>query len=271
MLWTVVSLTLYSSVLCSCYPPSFSWSSLGACLSLEHLDLSGCEKITDHTLKKLSFGLGDLTPFTCFDKRSDRRAKLLKNSPMPIMLMEERNLHPVGQKRQAIIFKQGTGHWGAACTPTEVWVLDTSDLADIEDAAEWSRRGGMSLPEAESFVEAQLVGGSCCCRRSRRRGHRTGSSASYLHQQYAMSGEMFCGHSTCCTGDMALRTLNGPESGTTTTTTTSSTAEFRTKCSSFGSLQCLEHENRTGQSEAKRTLRFLSLSGCYQVTDLGLR
>ncbi|KAE8294487.1 F-box/LRR-repeat protein 5 F-box and leucine-rich repeat protein 5 [Larimichthys crocea] len=103
----------------------------------------------------------------------------------------------------------------------------------------------MPLSEAESFVEAQLVGGSCCCRRSRRRGHRTGSNASYLHQQYAMQGEMFCGHSTCCTSDVALRTITGP--------------------------QCLGRLNRTDKSEAKRSLRFLSLSGCYQVTDLGLR
>lgn len=231
--------------------------------------MSGCEKITDHTLKKLSVGLGDLTSSTCFDKRSDRRAKLLKSSPIPIKLMEERNRHPLGRKRQAIIFKQGTGRWGTACTPTPVWVLDPSDLADIEDAAEWSRRGGVSLPNAESFVETQLVGGSCCCRRRRRREHRTGSNASYLHQQYAVSGEMFCGHSTCCSSDMALRTFTGPqcESGS----TRSSTAEYRTKCSSFGGLQCLQRENRTDQSEAKRSLRFLSLSGCYQVTDLGLR
>lgn len=231
--------------------------------------MSGCEKITDHTLKKLSVGLGDLASSTCFDKRSDRRAKLLRSSPIPITVMDERNLHPVGQRRQAIIFKQGTGRWGAACTPTKVWVLDPSDLADIEDTAEWTRRGGLSFPEAESFVETQLVGSSCCCRRSRRRGHRTGSKASFLHQQYAMSGEMFCGHSTCCTSDMALRTFTGPqcESGT----NRSSTAEFWTKCSTFGGLQCQERENRTDHLEAKRSLRFLSLSGCYQVTDLGLR
>lgn len=241
----------------------FSWSSLRACLSLEHLDLSGCEKITDHTLKKLSMGLGDLKSSTC----SDRRAKLIKSSPIPIAFMEDKNLEPVGRKRQAIIFKQGPSRWGAPSTPTRVWVLDPSDLADIEDAVEWSRRDGIPLSEAESFVETQLVGGLCCCRRSKRRGHRTGSNASYLHQQYAMSGEVFCGHSTCCASDMALRTFTGPQSGT----TRSSSADFRTKCSSSGSLQCLEHENRTDQSEAKRSLRFLSLSGCYQVTDLGLR
>nr|XP_040040640.1 F-box/LRR-repeat protein 5 [Gasterosteus aculeatus aculeatus] len=245
-----------------------SWSSFGACLSLEHLDLSGCEKITDHTMKKLSVGLGDLTSSSCFDRRSDRRAKLLKSPPIPITLTEERNLHSAEwrrrrqQQRQALIFKPGGDRW-AAGTPTRVWVLDPSDLADIEDAAEWGRRGGTSVPET------QLEGSSCCCRRSGRRrgGHRT---ASFLHQQYAsMSGEVFCGHSTCCAGDAALRTMAGPrcESGS----TRSGAAEFRTKCSSFGGLQCPEQENRTDRSEAGRSLRFLSLSGCFQVTDLGLR
>uniref|UniRef100_A0A8D3DSW3 F-box/LRR-repeat protein 5 n=1 Tax=Scophthalmus maximus TaxID=52904 RepID=A0A8D3DSW3_SCOMX len=229
-----------------------SWLSVGACLSLQHLDLSGCEKITDHTLKKLSVGLGDLTPSTCFDKRVDRRAKLLKSSTLPITLMDERNLHPVGRKRQAIVFKHATGRWGTAHTPTRVWVLDSSNPADIEDTAEWSRRGGVSLPDAEG------AGG---------RGHRT--NASYLHQQYAMSGEMFCGHSTCCTSDMALRTFIGPQREF--SSIRNITAEFRTKCSSFEGLQCLKPDNRTDWSEAKRSLRFLSLSGCYQVTDLGLR
>lgn len=244
--------------------PFSSWSSLGACHSLEHLDLSGCEKITDYTLKKLSVGLGDLLSSVCDDKR---RAKLLKSSPVPISLVDEKNLHPVGQKKQAFIFKQGTGSWGSACMPTKVWVLDSSDLADIEDAAEWSRHGGMSLPDSETFVEAQLVGNSCCCRRSRRRGHRTSLNTSYLHQQYTISGEMFCGHSTCCTSDMALRTFTGPQSDS--GTTRNSTAEFRIKCFPSGSLQCVGSENRTGCS--KRSLRFLSLSGCYQVTDMGLR
>lgn len=247
---------------------SFSWSSLGACLSLVHLDLSGCEKITDHTLKKLSIGLGDLPSSTAFEKHSDRQDKLLKSPPLPITLLDERNIHPVVRKRQAIIFKQRAGRRGTACTPTPVWVLDPSDLADIEDAAEWSRRGGMSVPEGKSFVETQLGAGSCCCRRSRRRGHRTGFNASYLHQQYAISGEMLCGHSTCCTSDVALRTFTGPhcQPGI----TKGSTSDFRTKCS-FGGQQCVGRANRTDQSQAKRSLRFLSLSGCYQVTDLGLR
>ncbi|XP_029356701.1 F-box/LRR-repeat protein 5 isoform X2 [Echeneis naucrates] len=246
-----------------------SWSSFGACFSLEHLDMSGCEKITDQTLNKLSVGLGDLISSTCFDKRLGRRAKLLKSAPVPITLMDERNLHPVGLKRHAIVFKQGISRWGTACAPTQVWVLDSSDLADIEDAAVWSHRGGMSLPDAENFVETQFVGNSCCCSRSRMLGHRTGSTGSYLHQQYAMTGEMLCGHSTCCTSDVALRTFCEPQSKS--GPTSKITAEFRTKGTSSKVLQCLEPENRTDQSGAKRSLRFLSLSGCYQITDLGLR
>ncbi|XP_014863383.1 PREDICTED: F-box/LRR-repeat protein 5 [Poecilia mexicana] len=243
-----------------------SWSFLGACRSLEHLDLSGCEKITDQTLKRLSVGLGHPVSSIGLDKHSERRAKLLKSCPVPITLVEERNLHAVGRRQQAIIFKHGTSRWGSACIPTHVWVLDTSSLADIEDAAEWSHRGGM--PFSESLAETtQLVGGSCCCKRRRR--HRTGSDSSYLHQQYAISGEMFCGHSTCCSSEKALRTFTGPQSELGTTRT--STAELRTKCSPSGGQQCLEPENRTDCSKAKRSLKFLSLSGCYQVTDLGLR
>ncbi|KAM9761682.1 F-box/LRR-repeat protein 5 [Menidia menidia] len=240
-----------------------SWLSLGACRSLEHLDLSGCEKITDSTLKKLSFGLGDLTSSTCSDKRSDRRAKLLKSCPAPIVLREEHSLRAAGRQQQAFIFKPG--RWGAV--PTPVWVLDTSDLADIEDAAEWSRRGGAPLPE--SFVEAQLLGGPCCCRRGRRRGHRTGPDASYLRQTYAVAGDVLCGHSSCCSADAALRTLTGPQSDS--GAARSSAADLRTHCPPLGRLQHVEPQNRTDRSGAKRSLKFLSLSGCYQVTDLGLR
>lgn len=259
----ITELNTHSVVSCL---SSISWSSLGACRSLEHLDLSGCEKITDHTLKRLSVGLGDPTSSVSSDKHSERRAKLLKSCPVPITLVEERNLHVVGRRQQAIIFKHATGRWGAACIPTHIWVLDTSNLADIEDAAEWSHRGGM--PFSESLAETtHLVGGSCCCKR--RRKHRTRSDSSYLHQQYAISGEMFCGHSTCCSSEKALRTFTGPQSESGTTRT--STAELRTKCSPLGQQRCLEPENRTNCSKAKRSLKFLSLSGCYQITDLGLR
>ncbi|XP_003973888.3 F-box/LRR-repeat protein 5 [Takifugu rubripes] len=239
-----------------------SWSSFGACLSLEHLDLSGCEKISDHALRKLSVGLGDLTAPA---KHSSRRDKHAKSSPLPISLMEEDSLGSVEHKRRAIIFKQGPGRWGGRRTQTQVWVLDSLDLADIEDTVE--RRAPFS--EAETFVETQLVGGLCCCRRSGRRRHRTSSNAAYLQQHYAMTGEIFCGHSTCCTSDAALRTFAGPPSGS--DALRGSTAEFRTKGPSFGGRRCNGHETRTEPSGVRRSLRFLSLSGCYQITDLGLR
>lgn len=231
-------------------------------MHLEHLDLSGCDKISDHTLKRLSVALGDLIA-----PPAEGRAKLAKSSPLPIRLLEEHNLEPLGRKRQALIFKQAPGRWGL---PTRVWVLDPSDLADIEDAAEWSRRNGATLSTPESFADAEIVGALCCCRKSRRRRHR---AASYLQQQYAVSSsEGFCGHSTCCVGDTALRTSPPAPQQECERGSLGDAAEFRTKCSSSArSLQCLSHSNRTDHSEAKRRLRFLSLSGCYQVTDFGLR
>lgn len=243
-----------------------SWSSFGACLSLEHLDLSGCEKISDHALRKLSVGLGDLTALS---KLSYRRDRYTKSSPIPIGLMEEDGLGSVERKRRAIVFKQGPGRWGGSRTQTQVWVLDSLDLADIEDTVERSRCDGTPFSEAETFVETQLAGELCCCRRSRRRGHRTSSNAAYLHQHYAMTGDIFCGHSACCTSDAALRTFTGPQSGS--HPLRSSTAEFRTKSPSFGGQQCIGHETRSEQSGVTRSLRFLSLSGCYQITDMGLR
>ncbi|XP_077572872.1 F-box/LRR-repeat protein 5 isoform X2 [Stigmatopora nigra] len=36
-----------------------SWSFVGACATLERLDLSGCEQVTDRALQRLSLGLGD--------------------------------------------------------------------------------------------------------------------------------------------------------------------------------------------------------------------
>ncbi|XP_020774393.2 F-box/LRR-repeat protein 5 [Boleophthalmus pectinirostris] len=225
-----------------------SWSFYGACHSLEHLDLSGCDKISDYTLKKLSVGLGKTSSIS--DNCPDQRAKLLKAPPVPISLMDERSLHQAVRRRQALIFKQRSG-------PSQVWVLDSSHLADIEDAAEWSR---LSVPEEDHFVQTQLVAGSCCCRR---RGLRTGP-VSYLHAPF-VSSEVLCGHSTCCSSDTALRTFSEPQ----TESCRGSTDDFRTKCSTLGARQCLQEEYRTEHS--KRLLRFLSLSGCYQVTDSGLR
>ncbi|TNN42863.1 F-box/LRR-repeat protein 5 [Liparis tanakae] len=230
-----------------------SWAALGGCLSLEHLDLSGCEKLTDHSAMKLSVGLGDLASSGGGGaRRSARRVKLLQSSPIPIALTEARK-NPAGRRRRALVFKPPG-------TPAPVWVLDPADLADIEDAADWSRGG------AESFAETQLAGGACCCRRSGRRPggeHRTG--AAFL-QYGGVAGESPCGHSACCVADVALRTFTGPPGAT----------GLRTKRSSFEGRRGPEREGGAGRATpttttTTRSLRFLSLSGCYQVTDLGLR
>ncbi|XP_056271258.1 F-box/LRR-repeat protein 5 isoform X2 [Pseudoliparis swirei] len=222
-----------------------SWAALGGCLSLEHLDLSGCEKLTDHSAMKLSVGLGDLASSGGADRRSAQRAKLLQSSPVPIALTEARKNPAAGRQRRALVFKPP----GA---PTRVWVLD---LADIEDAADWSRGG------AESFAETQPAGGACCCRRP---GGEQRTGAGFL--QYAgVAAESLCGHSACCAADVALRTFAGPpgDSGAT---------GLRTERSSFEGRRCPEREDRAAPTTtATRSLRFLSLSGCYQVTDLGLR
>ncbi|XP_077389618.1 F-box/LRR-repeat protein 5 isoform X2 [Festucalex cinctus] len=195
-----------------------SWSSAGACASLEHLDLSGCDKITDHVLKRLSLALGDLgSPWQSRRQRRRRRALLLKQPG-----------------------------WGPARVP-----------ADIEDSAEWTRRGCEDMDEEEEeeeerFVETPLARGLCCCRRGLRVGNGPNAAAAAAAiLRYAVSADRFCAHAACCkghNGDAALRT-NGRRPP----------------------MDGKRPNNRTKRSGARRALNFLSLSGCYQVTDAGLR
>ncbi|KAG9331563.1 hypothetical protein JZ751_018835 [Albula glossodonta] len=216
-----------------------SWASLGACVTLEHLDLSGCEKITDLTLKRLSLALGDP------GGPKPRPTRGLDTPPAPpVSLRAQRG-------RQALVFRRRPHG------PAHVWVLDPAQLADIEDAAEWRRRGGATESGGRGFSEppAPPPANTCCCRRSRRRGLRT-NSASYWQQYSSGEGEARCGHSSCCSGSSgqaALRTIS-PASG----------SGFRTKWAEEG-------ENARPRSDCCRRLRLLSLSGCFQVTDLGLR
>ncbi|XP_059396329.1 F-box/LRR-repeat protein 5-like [Carassius carassius] len=232
-----------------------SWAQFGVCRTLERLDLSGCDKITDRTLKILSLGLGNLTTSS-----PDRRAKLLKAPPSPINFQDECSLPPIGRSCQDLIFKRRPGGRGSGCGPAHVWALNSSKLADIEDAADWSKRGGVSMQENGRGDR------SCCCRRSQRRSFRTDVSSS--HCQYGSMAEALCGHSLCCNFDVELWTVREAHCDL---QATGGSVEFRTKCSLEGeSCPELQH-NRTEQSGAYRALRFLSLSGCYQITDLGLR
>uniref|UniRef100_A0AAY4CFL2 F-box/LRR-repeat protein 5 n=1 Tax=Denticeps clupeoides TaxID=299321 RepID=A0AAY4CFL2_9TELE len=245
-----------------------SWASLGVCSSLEHLDLSGCEKITDHTLKRLSLGLGDLTSPLSSRNSPEWRTKLLMGPPPPLKLEVGPALLAGGRSRQAMIFKRRPGVRGSSCSPAHVFVFDLEEPADIEDVAEWSRHGGIPVPDTSTagVLEVQTAGGSsCCCRRGRRQGLSTGSgSAAYWQQRYLSFGEAQCGHSACCGGETALRTFKGAEFDL---QATGGSAHLRTKLLPEGQSP----NNRTEHSGTFRSLRFLSLSGCYHVTDMGLR
>lgn len=235
-----------------------SWGELGACRSLEHLDLSGCEKITDYTLKRLSFGLGDLTKPTCSKNNKDRQAKILKSSSSALNILDKHSAYTLRRPRSALVFKWSPGGQSMACSP--VWVLDPSELADIEDAGDWSRRGAVTTQDEgrNNILDLQTEGRSCCCRRNTSRGYRTDIGTAYLQQLYGTLEEMQCGHSKCCGLDTVFRTVQYESQAMAGST------RFRTKCPARGNSE-------TDQSGTFRSLKFLSLSGCYQITDFGLR
>ncbi|XP_064190268.1 F-box/LRR-repeat protein 5 [Anguilla rostrata] len=194
-----------------------SWACLGACQTLEHLDLSGCAKITDLTLKRLSLALGDLAPPTAPPAAPPASAPAAPGA------------------RQALVFRRRPG--GRAHGPAQIWVLDPAQLADIED--EWRCWGG-ACDGRRGLSEplAPPTPGACCCKRSRRRG------LSAKWQQYGSVGGALSG----------LRTVS-PSGGE---------DDFRTKLAE-------EAEKPRPRRESCRRLRLLSLSGCFEVTDLGLR
>lgn len=243
------------------FPRFRSWAELGACRTLEHLDLSGCEKITDYTLEILSLGLGDLTAPRVSKNSPDCKNKLLKTPASAIKLLDKHSGYSLGRARTALVFKWRPGGRSASRSP--VWVLDPAQLADIEDAADLTRREGVAghNEERRGILGVQAGGRSCCCRRSVRRSFRTDIGSAYLQQLYGSLGEVQCGHSACCGSDTALRTMKGAQCEP---QATGGSTELWTKCPSEG-------ESRTNQSGACRALKFLSLSGCYQITDFGLR
>ncbi|XP_056459769.1 F-box/LRR-repeat protein 5 isoform X1 [Gadus chalcogrammus] len=234
---------------------AFDCWSLGASPRLQHLDLSGCGKISDQTLRKLSVALGNLPA----PQVPGRGGRLLRSAPLPVAaLLDGRVPDAAGRKRQAIVFR-APAPGGPAPGPPRVWLLDPLELADIEDAAEWGRRqaGG----DTRGLTGASLEGGSsstssstsCCCRRSRRRAHRTALSASFLQHRLSVAAAAGGGDgpggrdSSCCSGPAAPRTKNGGP------------------CPPGGP------PSQGPGGACTRPLRFLSLSGCHQVTDAGLR
>ncbi|MBN3276089.1 FBXL5 protein, partial [Polyodon spathula] len=240
-----------------------SWSTVGSCQALEHLDLSGCEKITDVALEKLSKALGDLTmpdgKEGITKNCQNNCAKILKaHQQISLQASTECGLRMCGH--QTLLFKGKPG--SAVSVSSRVWVINRANLVDIEDAAEWRQTSaeGLRLVDAPPAGSTSSLA-SCCCRNNNR-GLRT---SAYRQQLTSPASSALCGHSFCCS-DTALRTIETlPEPSALCN------KMLRTRQTEEKDMACSGSEKRTNQPKVRRALKFLSLSGCYQITDLGLR
>lgn len=138
-----------------------------------------------------------------------------------------------------------------------VWMLDSDDLADIEDAAEWRRRNveGLCLMEPASNLSCPAS-----CYNKDIFGLRT----TVCWQQHCASAALtYCGHSFCCAGT-ALRTIRALPEPSALCKKTARTKQSEGKDLAYSGCE-------KSDEETARSLQFLSLSGCYQITDRGLR
>nr|XP_020662232.1 F-box/LRR-repeat protein 5 isoform X2 [Pogona vitticeps] len=239
-----------------------SWSWVGCCQNLRHLDLSGCEKITDVAVRKISRALGILLSFEAGSQKicQNRSGKTVwRNNDVTLQAnKKDCGLHDT--TNEFVIKGEGTeSHWKApigseSFNSTYIWMLDAEDLADIEDAAEWKHRnteGVCMVEQASSFA----CSASCCSK------DIFGLRTSICWQQHCASAALtYCGHSFCCAGT-ALRTIQ---------------AFAGSKCAprtiKLSETKGLAHTRSIkSEQETARVLQFLSLSGCYQITDSGLR
>ncbi|XP_030720116.1 F-box/LRR-repeat protein 5 [Globicephala melas] len=243
-----------------------SWSWLGCCQSLRHLDLSGCEKITDVALEKISRALGILT---------SHQSGLLKTptSKIASTTWKNKDITMQSTKQYAClpdITNKGIGEeidnehpWTKPIssenfTSPYVWMLDAEDLADIEDAVEWRHRNVESLCVMETASNFSCSSSGCYSK------DIVGLRTSVCWQQHCASPAFaYCGHSFCCTGT-ALRTMSALPESSALCRKASRTRLLR------GTDLIYSGSEKTDQ-ETGRVLLFLSLSGCYQITDHGLR
>ncbi|KAM4707719.1 F-box/LRR-repeat protein 5 [Discoglossus pictus] len=218
---------------------------IGDSQSLRHVDLSGCDKITDYTLEKLSQALG------VFSRKNNlikccRNTKNVKSSwaSRDITTMQCNGLCGILSEEQ----------W---TNPNMIWILDSEELADIEDAADWKYKNteGLCVFEVSSNLHCFSTG--CCSKPVP--GRRTNFS---WQQHCSAPAFSYCGHSFCSNG-AKLRTIQAlPES--------SALCKNGKKTPQSEAKQLYSGSAKSEQSVA-RVLKFLSLSGCHQITDHGLR
>ncbi|XP_074848617.1 F-box/LRR-repeat protein 5 isoform X2 [Carettochelys insculpta] len=241
-----------------------SWSWVGCCQSLRHLDLSGCEKITDVAMEKISRALGILSAHN--NKKvlkgcRNRNAKTVwRNEDTSVQSNRKYSLHDIAN--ETLIKEDRNEHYWTkpvsleSFTSSYVWMLDADDLADIEDAA--GRRRNI---EGLCVVEpAPSLSCSASCYNKDIVGLRT----SVCWQQHCASTAFtYCSHSFCCAGT-ALRTIQAlPES--------SALCQKATRTRQSEGEDFAYSGSEKSDQETARVLQFLSLSGCYQITDHGLR
>nr|XP_054488904.1 F-box/LRR-repeat protein 5 isoform X6 [Agelaius phoeniceus] len=242
-----------------------SWSSVGYCQNLRHLDLSGCEKITDVAVERISRALGIISTHhtrgilkSC---RSRNAKTLWKNREITLQSNQKYNgLHEISNEN---LIQGGNGeqHWtkpdsSENFSSAYVWMLDADDLADIEDAAEWRHRNveGFCLMEPTSHINC-----SALCYNRDIYGLRTRG----WQQHCASTDLIYCGHSFCCAGT-ALRTIRALPESSALCRKPIRTKQSEKKDSAYSGSEKTEEETA-------RVLQFLSLSGCYQITDRALR
>ncbi|XP_064419861.1 F-box/LRR-repeat protein 5 isoform X1 [Latimeria chalumnae] len=247
-----------------------SWSTVGSCSTLRHLDLSGCEKVTDVALEKISKALGDFSSYyssvNAF-KSHRKKAKCteLWQRQRHVGMQFSRGYWARDLSKESFLreesecgFLNRNASEKCSAADVPVWRLNKNKLVDIEDAAEWRLRSVEEL----SFVETSsrlLCARSGCCSRDGF-GIRTSACWQRLATPAALA---HCGH-LLCSGGMALRTTPpSPESSVLCN------LGIRTKQSEERDFT--HHRGEKFGLEAPRVLQFLSLSGCYQITDHGLR
>ncbi|XP_061325400.1 F-box/LRR-repeat protein 5 [Pezoporus flaviventris] len=242
-----------------------SWSSVGYCQNLRHLDLSGCEKITDVAIERISRALGIIsTHHTRGILKScrNRNAKTLwKNREITLQSTKKYNCLREISNENIIEGGDSEQHWTKpdsleSFNSAYVWMLDADDLADIEDAAEWRHRNveGFCIMEPTSHFTC-----SASCYNRDIYGLRTRG----WQQHCASTDLIYCGHSFCSAGT-ALRTIQTlPES--------SALCKKPTRTKQSEKKDFAYSGSDTADEETARVLQFLSLSGCYQITDRALR
>ncbi|XP_072254159.1 F-box/LRR-repeat protein 5-like [Pyxicephalus adspersus] len=224
----------------------------GHCQSLQNVDLSGCEKITDKALERLSIALGVLPSY----KKS--LLKCCQNSKNSKTSWGSRAMsHRMRTSSVQCIGGQCVLSYGGDYTTSPVWILDSESLADIEDAADWKyKHDGPCVLDMSSSLNC--INGGCCIRKPIS-GLRTSVS---WQQQYYSSSYSNCGHSFCSAG-AKLRTIQALPESSALCNTGKRTPQSEVRDSYSGSADT--------EFSSARVLQFLSLSGCHQITDRGLR